>query len=67
MKTLEYKGYKTIVKYSEEDGVFHGKLENITDLVTYEADTIEKTAPAFHEAVDDYLGICKENGISPKK
>ena len=33
---LEYKGYFGSVEYSDEDEVFHGRLEFIRDLVTYE-------------------------------
>ena len=35
-ESLEYKGYVGSVHYSDEDEVFHGKLEGLRDLVTYE-------------------------------
>ena len=34
---LEYKGYIGRVEFSAEDKIFHGKLEFINDLVTFEA------------------------------
>ena len=34
--TMEYKDYVGSVHYSREDEVFHGKLEGLRDLVTYE-------------------------------
>lgn len=33
---MEYKDYVGSVHYSDEDEVFHGRLEGIRDLVTYE-------------------------------
>ena len=67
MKPLEYKGYFGTAELSEEDGVFHGKLDSIRDLVTYESDTATGLVNAFHEAVDDYLNDCKEEGRDPDK
>lgn len=59
---LEYKGYFGSVAYSAEDGVLHGRLEFMRDLVTYEGkDAIEINA-AFREAVDDYVELCEAEG-----
>ncbi|HEX7359476.1 MAG TPA: type II toxin-antitoxin system HicB family antitoxin [Bryobacteraceae bacterium] len=55
---MEYKGYVGSVHYSAEDEVFHGKLEGIRDLVTYEGTDVASLKAAFVEAVDDYLATC---------
>jgi predicted HicB family RNase H-like nuclease len=57
---LEYKGYVGSVRYSNEHKVFHGKLEGIWDLVTYEATDVDSLNRSFEEAVDDYLAMCQE-------
>ena len=62
---LEYKGYIGSVEYSGEDEVFHGRLEFIRDLVTYEGTDAKGLKQAFHEAVDDYLALCAEEGRRP--
>ena len=62
---LEYKGYLGSVDFSDEDEVFHGRLEFIRDLVTYEATDARSLKQAFHEAVDDYLTLCAEQGRTP--
>ena len=31
---LQYKGYYTVPDYSEEDGLYFGKIEGIRDLLT---------------------------------
>lgn len=62
---LEHKGYFGSVEYSDEDEVFHGRLEFIRDLVTYEGTDAKSLKQAFHEAVDDYLALCAEEGRKP--
>lgn len=52
---MTYKGFRTIIKYSKEDKVYYGKIEDIRDLVNYESENYEGLEKAFHEAVDDYL------------
>ena len=47
--------------------VFHGKLEFIRDLVTYEADSAVTIKVEFQRAVDDYLELCANNGTEPDK
>ena len=52
---LHYRGFTGSVEYSEEDEVFHGKLLDIRDLVTYEADSISEINSEFISVVDDYV------------
>lgn len=69
MKTqvIEYKGYQGTIEPSFEDGVLHGKILHIVDLVTYEAETIPGLEQAFRDSVDEYLEFCAEEGVSPDK
>ena len=62
---LEYKGYFGSLEYSDEDDVFHGRLEFIRDLVTYEGGDAKGLKAAFQEAVDDYLALCKNEVREP--
>lgn len=64
---LKYNGFFGSVSCSIEDGVLHGKVECINDLVTYEANTVTELQLAFQEAVDDYLETCAEIGKEPEK
>ena len=59
---LDYKGYIGSIDYNDEDETFHGRLEFIRDLVTYEGTDAKSLKQAFHEAVDDYLALCTEQG-----
>ena len=65
--TIEYKGYFSNVEYSAEDGVLHGKIEGINDLVTFESENAADIEKEFHTAVDDYLAFCKQVGKEPDK
>ena len=67
MNTLTYKGYIGSVSFSEKDNVFFGKIEGINGLVNFEGQSVKELTDAFHEAVDDYLEYCKEEGIEPHK
>ena len=62
---LEHRGYLGSVLYSGEDETFHGRLEFIRDLVTYEANDAVGLKIAFQEAVDDYLLLCEEQKRAP--
>ena len=35
-KTIESKGYKGSIEYSEMDGLFYGKVQGIFSLISYE-------------------------------
>lgn len=57
---LRYKEFLGTVHYSTDDDIFYGKIEGINDLVTFEGSTVKELKTAFHEAVEDYLTLCKE-------
>lgn len=67
MNTMTYKGYIGSVAYSEKDQVFFGKVEGINGLVNFEGESVKELTNAFHEAVDDYLAYCEDEGIAPDK
>lgn len=64
---LNFKGYYGSVEFSLDDGVLHGKIQCINDVVTYEADTLPALQAAFEEAVTDYLQTCQELGRDADK
>ena len=64
---LKYKDFTGSVHYNAEDRVLHGKIEFITDLVTFEADSVSELEAAFIEAVDDYMELCQLAGKQPEK
>ena len=68
MKNLiEYKGYVGSIEFSEEDSIFFGKVQGIRALISYEGSSATELINDFHGAVDDYLEVCKAEGIEPEK
>ncbi len=65
--TLNYKGFIGSVHFRAEDEVFHGKIEGIEDLVTFEGESVRDLIKAFHEEVDDYITLCRKVGKEPLK
>jgi len=64
---LMFKDFIGSVHYSTNDSVFHGKLEGINDLVTFEGESVKELKLAFEEAVEDYIELCKELDKDPLK
>jgi len=57
---MTYKSFIGSVQFSAKDSTFHGKIEGINDLITFEGSSVSELTKAFHEAVDDYITLCKE-------
>lgn len=64
---LEYKGFIGSVHFSADNDTFFGKIEEIDDLVTFEASTVKSLHKAFEDAVDDYLELCKQANKEPMR
>jgi predicted HicB family RNase H-like nuclease len=65
--TLEYKNYHSKIEFSANDRIFFGTIIGISDLVTFEGESVSEIEKAFHEAVDDYLDMCMRYGKEPDK
>ena len=63
---IEYKGYIGSVEFSENDGIFFGKVQGIRSLISYEGTNATELISDFHGAVDDYHTLCGEEGSSPE-
>ena len=63
---MEYKGYYSNPRYSAEDNVFWGKIDGISDSISFEGTSVNELQAAFAEAVEDYLDTCKRNDMTPK-
>lgn len=51
---MRFKGHYGSVQFDDEELVFHGKIEFIRALVSYEAADAKGLKKAFEEAVNDY-------------
>ena len=64
---ISYNDFFGSVHFDSEDQVFHGKIDGIEDLVTFEGTSVSELVEAFEEAVEDYLDICSQTGKRPEK
>ena len=64
---LTYKDFFGSVHFDSDDQVFHGKIEGIEDLVTFEGTSVSELVESFEEAVEDYLNLCSQTGKNPEK
>jgi len=64
---LHYKDYVGNVEFSEEDGVFHGKVVGLKSLISFEGNSVSAIIKDFHNAIDEYLDFCAETGKQPEK
>lgn len=63
---MKYKDYYGSVHFDDEELIFHGKIEFIRALVSYESTDAKGLRKAFEEAVDDYLDTCRRQKIKPE-
>ncbi|MBQ6603234.1 MAG: type II toxin-antitoxin system HicB family antitoxin [Eubacterium sp.] len=63
---IKYKGYVGSVEFSEEDGVFFGKVQGVRALISYEGTNALELINDFHEAIDEYLNLCDKEGRAPE-
>jgi predicted HicB family RNase H-like nuclease len=64
---MQHRGYYGSVHFDDEELIFHGKIEFIRALVTFEAIDAKGLRQAFEEAVEDYFDMCERNKIEPEK
>jgi predicted HicB family RNase H-like nuclease len=64
---LQYQGYYGEVSVDVEYGILFGRSVGMKDGFTFQAKSVDEIVPAFHEAVDDYLEFCAEDGVEPAK
>ena len=62
-----YKGYTAEYEIDPDDGVFHGQVVGIEDIITFESDNLENLEREFRISVDDYLEWCAEDGVEPNR
>ena len=64
---LEHRGYFGSVEADLEEGLLHGTVAGLNDVVHYEARTLPELGDAFRDSVDAYLEVCAEDGHQPAK
>lgn len=64
---MRYKNYSAEIECDDEAGVFHGRVVNIRDTITFEGSTVEELRKEFRKSVDVYLELCAKHGRTPNR
>ena len=66
---IEYEGYVARIEFAETADVFHGRVVNSGPypVATFETTKAGAIKSEFQVAVNEYLTVCEEEGIEPKK
>lgn len=64
---MQYKGYHADIKYSDEDKLFIGEVFGINDYLGFHGRSVDELEKTFHQAIDNYLEMCKETNRKPDK
>lgn len=67
MNTIQYKSYLGTFEYDQGADIFHGKIVNLKDVVTFQGRSIDELKKALADSVEDYLDFCREQGEEPEK
>ena len=62
---LQHRGYTGHVEFDDEARLFHGKVIDLRDIVTFQGTNLEELKEAFRDSVDDYLEFCEERDEEP--
>lgn len=60
--SMALNGFTAHIEYSAEDDCLIGHIEGIRDIVGFHAKNPDDLREAFHEAVEDYLDVCRPLG-----
>ena len=64
---MMYKGYTARYEHDAEEGVLHGHVDGIDDIVSFVSETLEGLEREFRTSVDVYLEVCAEDGREPDR
>lgn len=64
---MKYKGFESIIKYSDEDQTFVGEVINTRDILIFDGNDVSEVERSFHAVVDEYIEDCKAEGKEPNK
>jgi len=64
---MKYKGYESVIKYSDEDETFVGEVINTQDILIFDGNSILEIEASFHAVVDEYIEDCMAEKKQPNK
>lgn len=62
-----YKGFTGSFVVDPENGVLHGYVDGVGEVITFEADRLWDLERKFRDSVDAYLERCVEDAVEPSR
>ena len=63
---IQCKGYMGEFVFDQEAGLYHGEFVGTSDVITFQANTVDDIRVAFEDSIDEYLKFCDERGRLPE-
>lgn len=64
---MTHRGYEARIEFDDRDGMLHGQVAGIRDVVTFAGRSVDQVAAAFRDSVDDYIEFCEGDGKEPER
>ncbi len=64
---MVYREYSGSINYDRDEDCFHGRIEGIEDLITFEGRSVAELKRSFRESIEDYERVCAAAGKKPEK
>lgn len=67
MNTIHYENYIGTIEYDDALEMFHGRVANIRDVVSFYGKSVVELKTEMRKSIDAYISFCNEKGIQPAK
>lgn len=67
MNTIKYGEYLARVEFDEDMGVFHGRVVNTSDVISFYGSSVAELRKELAASVEAHLAFCRRKGIEPGK
>lgn len=64
---IEHGEYIARVEYDPEDEVFHGEVQNLRDVVSFQGRSVKELRKAFADSITFYEETCHTHGKEPER
>ena len=64
--SMKHRGYSGSVEFDPDDRIFHGRVRDIADVVTFQGSSVDELEASFRSSVDVYLAGCEKHGLEPQ-
>jgi predicted HicB family RNase H-like nuclease len=67
INTMEINGYKAVIHYDPDIGMFRGEFTGLNGGADFYATTVEGLQEEGRKSLDVFLEMCGEDGVNPRR